>query len=307
MSTRERYIKVIESLVNGQEAEASDLLHEAFVEKAREIWNDLVEADEVIEDKVAEEDIDEAIGDEKADDFIDDIEEDDDEIEAEEMYGEDDEGDDAPEGELSEPEAEMELSVDDGADDLDGDGEIDDHEGDHAEIEDKLVNVEDALADLKAEFAKIMGDDVPAEEPAMEPDMEMEPEMDMEMEPEMEETAVVEDTKSKEDSKEDSKEEVEETKAEEADEKSEEIEEGAELKAAPVSMPAGDDGKASPVGPGDNKQGGTTVDMSKKSGDGSKKGLTGDAKDMNVTGPQEAGDLKANPAGHGAEKKGKAE
>ena len=56
MSTRERYIKVIESLVNGQEAEAFDLLHEAFVEKAREIWNDLVEADEVVEDEVAEED-----------------------------------------------------------------------------------------------------------------------------------------------------------------------------------------------------------------------------------------------------------
>ena len=50
MSTRERYIKVIESLVNGEEAQASDLLHEAFVEKAREIWNDLVEADEVVED-----------------------------------------------------------------------------------------------------------------------------------------------------------------------------------------------------------------------------------------------------------------
>ena len=51
MSTRERYIKVIESLVNGEEAKASDLLHEAFVEKAREIWNDLVEADEVVEDE----------------------------------------------------------------------------------------------------------------------------------------------------------------------------------------------------------------------------------------------------------------
>ena len=88
MSTRERYIKVIESLVNGEEAKASDLLHEAFVEKAREIWNDLVEADEVVEDEVAEEEIDEAIGAEKADDFIDDIEEDDEEIEAEEMYGE---------------------------------------------------------------------------------------------------------------------------------------------------------------------------------------------------------------------------
>ena len=150
MSTRERYIKVIESLVNGEEAQASDLLHEAFVEKAREIWNDLVEADEVVEDEVAEEEIDEAIGGEKADDFIDDIEEDDEEIEAEEMYGEDEEGEDAPESDLSDPEAEMELSDEDGDMDFDGDGEESAHEEEHEEIEDKLVNVEDALADLKA-------------------------------------------------------------------------------------------------------------------------------------------------------------
>lgn len=298
MSTRERYIKVIESLVNGEEAKASDLLHEAFVEKAREIWNDLVEADEVVEDEVAEEDIDEAIGDEKADDFIDDIEEDDDEIEAEEMYGEDDEGEDELDAELTEPEAEMELSVDGDAD-LDGDGEIDDHETDHEEIEDKLVNVEDALADLKAEFAKIMGDE---EAPVEEPELEMEPEMgdELEMEPEMEETAFVEGTKSEEDSKE----EVEETKAE--DDEAEEIEEGAELKAVGnVAMPDGSDGKSSPVGPGDDK-GGDVVDMSNSSDSGDNKGLTGDAKDMNVTHPGDGAKLTANPAGHGAEKKGKA-
>jgi len=298
MSTRERYIKVIESLVNGEEAQASDLLHEAFVEKAREIWNDLVEADEVVEDEVAEEDIDEAIGDEKADDFIDDIEEDDDEIEAEEMYGEDDESDDELDAELTEPEAEMELSVD-GDGDMDGDGEIDDHESDHEEIEDKLVNVEDALADLKAEFAKIMGDEeAPAEDPEM--DMEMEPEMDMEMEPEMEEEAFVEGTKSEEDSKE----EVDETKAE--DDEAEELEEGAELKAVGnVAMPDGSDGKSSPTA-GKNDMGGKTVDMSNSSDSGDNKGLTGDAKDMNVTHPGDGAKLTANPAGHGAEKKGKA-
>ena len=37
MSAQDRYTKVIESLVNGDEAKASDLLHEAFVERAREI------------------------------------------------------------------------------------------------------------------------------------------------------------------------------------------------------------------------------------------------------------------------------
>ena len=60
MNTRDRYTKIIESLVNGDEANASDLLHEAFVDKAREIWNDIVEADEIVEDGVAEEEIEEA-------------------------------------------------------------------------------------------------------------------------------------------------------------------------------------------------------------------------------------------------------
>ena len=88
MSARERYIKVIESLVEGEDAKASELLHEAFVEKAREIWNDLVEADEIVEDELAEEELEESYDD--ADDFIDDIndeiEEDLDEIEAEERF-----------------------------------------------------------------------------------------------------------------------------------------------------------------------------------------------------------------------------
>ena len=283
MSTRERYIKVIESLVNGEEAKASDLLHEAFVEKAREIWNDLVEADEVIEDEVAEEDIDEAIGGEKADDFIDDIEEDDDEIEAEQMYGEDEEGDEAPEDELADADAEMELSGEEG--DYDMDGETDEHEGDHEELEDKLVNVEDALADLKAEFAKIMGDEAPAED---EVEMGMEPEMDMDMEaePEMEE-AMYEET--------------------DADDDAEELEEAAELSSVGnVAIPAGDDGKSSPTA-GKNDMGGKAVDMSAKSADGKSNGLTGDAKDMKVTHPGDGAKLSAETKGHGAEKKGKAE
>ena len=282
MSTRERYIKVIESLVNGEEAKASDLLHEAFVEKAREIWNDLVEADEVVEDEVAEEELDVAIGGEKADNFIDDIEEDDDEIEAEEMYGEDKEGEDAPESDLAEPEAEMELASDGDEMDFDDDGETDGHEEEHEEIEDKLVNVEDALEDLKAEFAKIMGDE-PAADPA--PEMDMEPEM---------EEAVVEETTA------------------EADDDSEEIEEAADLTKVgkdgmhPADMPAGDDGKSSPVA-GKNDMGGKAVDMSAKSDGGNSKGLTGDAKDMNVTHPGDGAKLSAETKGHGAEKKGKAE
>lgn len=278
MSARERYIKVIESLVEGEDAKASELLHEAFVEKAREIWNDLVEADEIVEDEVAEEELEESFGDEEADDFIDDIEEDEDEIEAEEAFGEADEDD------MDDMDAEAELADAGDEMDFDMDGETDEHEEEHEEIEDKLMSVEDALADLKAEFAKMMGDD--AEEEAEE---EMEEELAFESD--------------------EADEEIEEAAEEDADET---LEEGAELTKVgkdgmhPADMPAGDDGKASPVA-GENDMGGEAVDMAAKGSEGSDKGLVDAPKDMNVTHPGDGADLKAEPKGHGAEKKGKAE
>jgi hypothetical protein len=275
MSTRDRYTKIIESLVNGDEASASDLLHEAFVEKAREIWNDIVEADEIVEDGVAEEEIEEAIGNEEADDFLDDIETDEEEIEAEEAFGE------AEDDQMDDLEAAEELGGDEEmAPDFDMDGETDEHEEEHGDIEDKLVSVEDALDDLKAEFAKIMGDE------EAEDEMEM-PAMDMDMEPEVEEAFTEE--------------------ADKSEEGETELDEAAELKA--VSAPAntgGDDGKASPVA-GKNDMGGKTVDMTKDS-KGSSKGLSDNsAKDMGVAHPGDGAKLSPNAAGHGAEKKGKAE
>jgi len=277
MSNRDRYKKIIESLVNGDEASASDLLHEAFVEKAREIWNDIVEADEIIEDGVAEEEIEEAIGNEEADDFLDDIETDEEEIEAEEAFGE------AEEDELDDLEATDELG--DEAPDFDMDGETDEHESEHGDMEEKLVSVEDALADLKAEFAKIMGDDEGEEEEG-----EFEPEMDIE--PEFEE-AFVEST--------------------DTEEESEELEEAADLTKVgkdgmhPADMPAGDDGKSSPVA-GKNDMGGKTVQTGAKASEGSKKGLSDEkAKEMGVAHPGSGASLKPETRGHGAEKKGNTE
>ena len=292
MSTRDRYTKIIESLVNGEEATASDLLHEAFVEKAREIWNDLVEADESIEEEVAEEELEEAIGGEEADDFIDDIETDEDEIEAEEMFGEEDD-------EMSDEEAADELGGDEM--DFDGDGEMDAHEEEHGELEDKMQSVEDALDELKAEFAKMMGDD--AEEEA---------------EDEMEEELAFESDEAEEEIEESADEEADDL--EEASEESEEetLEEGAELKKVgkegmhPADMPAGDDGKASPVGPGLDDpfkgQGNNDADPVDFAGGAAEKGGSAPAaKDMNVTHPGDGAKMSPETRGHGAEKKGKAE
>lgn len=286
MSTRDRYTKIIECIVNGDEAAASDLLHEAFVDKAREIWNDLVEADEIVEDDVAEEELEEAIGSEEADDFLDDIETDEEEIEAEEAFGESEDEED-----MGEIEASDELGDADDMD-FDHDGELDAHEEEHGELEDALMSVEDALADLKAEFAKLMGDDSDAEE---EGDFDGE-EMDMEMDMDDEEVE-------------------EEFTFESDEEEAEELEEAADLQKVgkdkaihPVDMPAGDDGKASPVA-GKNDMGGKVINTGAKGSAGSDKGLA-DKKAKPMTGfkhPGEGASLSKMSAGHGAEKKGKAE
>ena len=227
MRAQDRYTKIIESLVNGDSASAEDLLHEAFVEKAREIWSDLVEQDEIVEDDIAEEELEEAFGDEESDDFLNDIETADEEIEAEEAFGE---AEDEDEGELD---ADMELAADDGFD----------AEGGEGDLEDAIMSVEDALADLKAEFAKLMGDDMADDEEG--DDMEDgEAEFDMDMGDDMADDEEVE-------------EEFAFEAEEDLEEEAEELEESAELKKVgkdkaihPVQMPAGDDGKASPVSKG---------------------------------------------------------
>jgi len=266
MSAQDRYKKIVESLVNDETDQASELLHEAFVEKAREIWNDLLEQDEIIEDEIAEEDIEEAIGDEKSGDFLDDIETHEEEIEAEEAFGEGD--DDEDEGELDPADMEAELELADP--DMDG---MDAPEGEEG-VEAAMDNVEDALAALKAEFASIMGDD--------DGEVEGDPEMDM---PEMESEELA----------------FEET--DEVDEEVEELDEAAELKA--VSAPAntgGDDGKKSPIadlnkgkdpakGTGENAEA-SAVDFA---GGNEKGGKAPAPKAMSVTTPADAGSPKPAP------------
>jgi hypothetical protein len=279
MRAQDRYTKIIESLVNGDSAAAEDLLHEAFVEKAREIWSDLVEQDEIVEDDIAEEELEESFGDEESDDFLNDIETADDEIEAEEAFGE---AGDEDEGELD---ADMELAADDGFD----------AEGGEGDLEDAIMSVEDALADLKAEFAKLMGDDMDDMGDDMDDmgdDMDDMDDMDMG----------------------DDEEEVEEEftfeAEEDLEEEAEELEESAELKKVgkdraihPVEMPAGDDGKASPV-KGKPAMGGSLLN-------------TGHAKEAGRPAPKaqamsgfkhpgEGASLNKMSKGHGAEKKGAA-
>ena len=194
-----KFEQLIELFIAEDEQGAKDLFHEIVVEKSRDIYESLVDEDQVEEtaevdedaEEIEESDFDEAeLGGDAADDMIDDIEADE-----EGLSMEDDEGDE--------------------------------------EIEDRVVDLEDALDELKAEFEALMGGDDAADDDAMD----MEPEMDMDM----------------------GDEEGEEEEGEEEEEADESfVREYTEKAPAPVTSEEGD-GSTGPVA-GKNDMGGKAVD-----------------------------------------------
>lgn len=254
---KDSLVKVLEYLVNEEREKASDLLHDIFVEKAKNHWAALSESDESVEEDIQEEDLDETynVSEEEVEeaidsydaeeDFLDDIESAEEEIEAEEVFGEDEDEED-----MDADDAEMDMAMD-----MDDEGEEE-----APEAEEAMANVEDAIAELRAAFADMMGDDEAAEE-----------------EPEMEEEVAFEAADDDSD--------------EELEEEFDGLEEGVELSKVNVSMPDNTDNGASPVA-GKNDMGGKAVDMA---GSEEKSAKAPAAKDMGVTGPEDAGDPKPAP------------
>jgi hypothetical protein len=114
-----KFEQLVEFIINEDEAKAQELFHEIVVEKSREIYNQLV--------KEADE----------TDDFVSDIEADED-------------GDNM----------DMDMDMDDDMDDMDD--MDDDHHADvggNEEVEDRIVDLEAALDELKAEFDAMMAGD----------------------------------------------------------------------------------------------------------------------------------------------------
>ena len=150
MTTREKLEKVLEFIINEENEKASDLLHDVFVEKARGIYEEIATEDEEIEE-ATEEEVEEAKSDDDKEDkeqvdeadiqdqFADEVEVDSEMIDQEEVAEEDPMGDEIP-----------------------MDDEMGDAEGEDP-VEDAFMNVEDALDELKAEFAQLMGDEEPAD------------------------------------------------------------------------------------------------------------------------------------------------
>jgi len=154
----QKFEKLIELIINEDEQAARNLFHEIVVEKSKEIYESLdEELDETKDEDLDEsfDDMEEGMGGDKANSMMD-------EIAADEQAGvaEDDMEPEMADGdELGEPDMHGGDDMDDmGGDEFGVDGE-------EGEIEDRVVDLEDALDELKAEFAKLM-DEEPGEDDA---------------------------------------------------------------------------------------------------------------------------------------------
>lgn len=130
---RSRYEQLIEYIINDDQEKARALFHNLVVEKSREIYNDLV-AEEMEEEM--DETMEADMGDE-TDDMMGDIAAD------HEGMGSDDEDDFGHDEPMDHDEA----------------GEFGGEEHDEGSMEDRVMDLEDALDELKAEFEALMADE----------------------------------------------------------------------------------------------------------------------------------------------------
>jgi len=136
-----KFEQLIEYVINDEEDKARELFHEIVVEKSRNIYEELM----------AEEDLDEAKHEEDDEEEVTEAAEDDEEM-TEGMMGGDQSDDLIDEIESEEEGVSMEA-------DDEMDMEIDDEEGlaDEGDLEDRVVDLEDKLDELMAEFEALMG------------------------------------------------------------------------------------------------------------------------------------------------------
>ena len=139
-----KFEQLIEYVINDEEAKAKELFHDIVVEKSREIYENLMSEDELEEeldesekDEEDSEELDENFGGDDSDDLINDVE-------AEEQGMQEDDSD-----------AEFDDAAEEDGEELTHDIEAN---GDES-IEDRVVDLEDKLDELMAEFEAIMGGD----------------------------------------------------------------------------------------------------------------------------------------------------
>ena len=144
-----KFEQLMEYVINDEESKARELFHDIVVEKSREIYENLMaeeaqeDLDEAEDIEEGQEDLDEAedmeegaMGGDAADQLIDNVEADEVNMEGEEDFGDEDGMDDGMGGD----------SMDDGMG------------GDEPATKDDILNLEDKLDQLMAEFEDLMGD-----------------------------------------------------------------------------------------------------------------------------------------------------
>ena len=145
-----RFEQLIEYVINDDEQKARELFHDIVVEKSRQIYEDIMaeEAEEIEEG--ADEELDESeeeldemdMGGDASNDLIDDVE-----MEEESDMNMEAEGD------------EEDFGDEGGMDDMGDEGGMDDMGGgDEPATKDDIMNLEDKLDQLMAEFEDLMGD-----------------------------------------------------------------------------------------------------------------------------------------------------
>jgi hypothetical protein len=153
-----KFEQLLELLINEENDKAQALFHEIVVEKSRDIYEGLAETETTVEAK--EENKEEVKETEKTDSKDESVDE---EVEIEEASKEEESieevSGDATDDLITDVEADEKGDAEHGAEDFNKDGEIDDHEKEHADVENKIVDLEDALEELKAEFEKMMSGD----------------------------------------------------------------------------------------------------------------------------------------------------
>ena len=321
MADKSKLEQMLEKLVNNDRDGADALFHEFVIEKSRGIYEKMLEDDmkDLEVDEATDEEVDEAskedadveeAKDEEVDEASNDEEvkeESDEDKEVEEASDEDVEEatDEKTDENFDEITPEADPMGGDATDDMMSDMEDDGEEGDMdkgddaEEIEDRVVDLEDALDDLKAEFEKMMsdkGDDEGGEDDDAA-------DMDMDMDDEEKEDEAIEPASDL--SVEAPVEEIEpafEGKKSETEQMREYVEK--------VAEPKGEDNKAKSPVASKNDMGGSASNLN-AGGEGSTSGSAMSAKEdnagnVNVPGGK-ASKSMSNAKGHGAEKKGAGE
>lgn len=280
MTDRKKFEQMLELLINEETEKAKELFHDIVVEKSREIYESLLESD------FEQEETTEGMDEEPTEGMD------------EEPYeaADDEEGGDEP--------------------DMGGDEESPDMGGDEEDMSDeeqtdRILDLEDALEELKAEFEELMAgggmDDEGDEMGDLGGDATDDFMADIEDEPKMDEFAF-------EEADEDLEEEMDDDLEEEMDDDSVEESMIREYVEKVATAKMGDDGaNTKSIVAGKNDMGGTTANIV-KGADGGKGGTQGglanpstkedNAGNVNVPGAKAATKLKSVPKGHGAEKKG---